>query len=559
MSSLAGPWLFALWGVTLPIVRRLEAPGDGSKPRHITFSMLGVLFLFSLFLLASGRPILSTAASLAVTIVIGLASRVKYAHTLDSLTINDVRAALFQGGIAFLAATYRELSRKAALVAVTGISFVVFVGFVSPDFTVSYQTRLLVLLAAIVLAAAEVARRGPARLRRDILFSSHRGHFFSFLESVVMQFGPAMKFRMLDVGEVGAKVPPAVPDTGFRPHIILIHHESTFDPGIYGLPVTATVEEFLRPSKGISGRLKVDVFGGFSWMTEFAIQTGLSAQCFGSDARFIFRSGQDRFQHSFPAHLKRLGYRTVMANTMQRGFYNYSEFYRSIGIEKDFFSDDYAEAFRTEKLLDDHCDQTFYAAILNRLASEKDLSRLFLTVLTNFNHGPHPAKKEPAGLNASPRAFAMRSLGDAAYGDYFARLDFSARAYNRFKAEASLLLRGEPILFIRYGDHQPSFVAEVPALKRDPEISEKRHQTFYAIEALGFELDLKAAVDCQVLDATFLCTLAMKAAGLPLDPVYDLHFGLIAECGPGYFDAKSEAKRKYHRLLLDRGLVDATP
>jgi hypothetical protein len=58
------------------------------------------------------------------------------------------------------------------------------------------------------------------------------------------------------------------------------------------------------------------------------------------------------------------------------------------------------------------------------------------------------------------------------------------------------------------------------------------------------------------LDIAFLGTVALQRAGLPLDPVYATHATLLNACGDAYFASDSDAKRRFHRTLVDLGLID---
>ena len=49
----------------------------------------------------------------------------------------------------------------------------------------------------------------------------------------------------------------------------------------------------------------------------------------------------------------------------------------------------------------------------------------------------------------------------------------------------------------------------------------------------------------------------LQAAGLPLDAVLATRASLIEECGADYFGADSQRKRRFHRTLVDMGLVVA--
>ncbi|WP_201410079.1 hypothetical protein [Mesorhizobium sp. J8] len=59
-----------------------------------------------------------------------------------------------------------------------------------------------------------------------------------------------------------------------------------------------------------------------------------------------------------------------------------------------------------------------------------------------------------------------------------------------------------------------------------------------------------------MLDAAFLSTLTMSAAGLPLDPVFATRATLLADCAAPYFASESVRKKRFHRALVEAGIVD---
>ena len=141
------------------------------------------------------------------------------------------------------------------------------------------------------------------------------------------QFGG---LALSDIASDPLPLMPAVPARSLDyPDIIIIQHESIFDPRAYGLPVEPIVEAFLSPKNGLYGSLNVDIFGGGSWQSEFSLLTGLSSASFGSNAYFLFKRGAGRFHNSLPHTLTALGYKTTLASSCRRNFLNYDDFYRS--------------------------------------------------------------------------------------------------------------------------------------------------------------------------------------------------------------------------------------
>lgn len=58
------------------------------------------------------------------------------------------------------------------------------------------------------------------------------------------------------------------------------------------------------------------------------------------------------------------------------------------------------------------------------------------------------------------------------------------------------------------------------------------------------------------LDIAFLGTLALQHAGLPLDPIFATRASLREQCGETYFASGSERKRRFHRTLVNLGVID---
>ena len=112
------------------------------------------------------------------------------------------------------------------------------------------------------------------------------------------------------------------------------------------------------------------------------------------------------------------------------------------------------------------------------------------------------------------------------------------------------------MLVVHYGDHQPVMARSIA--KRFPLPSDPRRQfrTFYAIEALNMGKSELASGWGRDLDIAFLGTVALQQAGLPLDPVFATRASLLEECGEAYFASNSETKRRFHRTLVDLGLIN---
>ena len=51
----------------------------------------------------------------------------------------------------------------------------------------------------------------------------------------------------------------------------------------------------------------------------------------------------------------------------------------------------------------------------------------------------------------------------------------------------------------------------------------------------------------------------MQQAGLPLDEIFATRASLLEQCGEAYFASTSERKRRFHRTLVELGVIDVAP
>jgi hypothetical protein len=487
------------------------------------------------------------------------ASRVKYSHSGIKLVATDFPL-LFAGTVPFLLAQY-----PLALTAVLLGSIALILGAVTVlldvgGSPVSLEFRVVFFgLACVGQMAAYRASGGPVAFQRNAALP--RGFLSSFIASLLnplswRQFGG---LALSDIAKEPLPLMAAVPArSADYPDIIVIQHESVFDPRLFGLPVEPIVESFLSPTNGFHGSLNVDIFGGGSWQSEFSLLTGLSSASFGSNAYFLFQRGAGRFHSSLPKTLTALGYRTMLTSSCRRSFLNYDSFYRSIGIDQRLFAEDFDLPFDINRFEATSSDALFLDAALNAHMKgiADDASPRFLYALTNFNHGPHNRKLVTPGHFEAERAFAAASFPDACYAEYYTRLVETAVTWNRLKSELSSRFPGRPTLIVHYGDHQPVMTRRIEKrlkLDLDPR---RQFRTFYAIETLNDVSDRIACGPGPDLDIAFLGTVALQHAGLPLDEIFATRASLLEHCGGAYFASASERKRRFHRTLVDLGMID---
>ncbi len=497
-----------------------------------------------------------------LTVAISGASHVKYRHSGLKLIVTDLPLA-FAGTAPFFIVQYPLAVTAFFAGAVALILAAVAVLFYAAGPQVSLEWQIILFaVASIGLFAAYRSGGGAAPFQR--MAAQRRCFFSTFIASLLdpiswRQFGGLV---LSDIADDPLPLMPAIPARrADAPDIIVIQHESIFDPRVFGLPVEPVVEAFLTPKDGRYGTLNVDIFGGGSWQSEFSLLTGLSSASFGSNAYFLFKRGVGRFHNSLPKSLTALGYETMLTSSCRRSFLNYDAFYRSIGIDERVFTEDFHPPFDVDRYEATHSDAMFLEAALGihmkRLAG--DASPRFLYALTNFNHGPHNRRLTAPGRFERERAFAAASLADACYAEYYARLAETAATWTSLKSELSARFPGRPMLIIHYGDHQPVMARRIEAKVRLPVDPRRQFRTFYAMETLNDGSDRMIPGRGPDLDIAFLGTVALQQAGLPLDEIFATRASLLGQCGDAYFASSSERKRRFHRTLVNLGMIDVAP
>ncbi len=320
------------------------------------------------------------------------ASTIKHDYSALKLTATDVPL-MFAGTAPFFISQYP----RAVLAVLTGTAaFILAVTATLIHGTgTSVALDASVFLFGVTLACVVIAFRlggGGSAFQR--IAAQRRCFFSTFIASLLdplswRQFGG---LALSDIANDPLPLMAAVPArTLDYPDIIVIQHESIFDPRVYGLPVEPIVDAFLSPKNGLHGSLNVDIFGGGSWQSEFSLLTGLSSASFGSNAYFLFKRAPAGFTAVFPNRLATLGYKTMFVSSCRRNFLNYDAFYRSIGIGERVFADDFPPPFDVNRFEATNSDALFLEAALAAHAKSiaGDAAPRFLYALTNFNHGPH--------------------------------------------------------------------------------------------------------------------------------------------------------------------------
>ena len=339
------------------------------------------------------------------------------------------------------------------------------------------------------------------------------------------------------------------------PHIILIHQESLVQPELFPtLAYDRDLDRLFASGDGQVHKLRVETYGGASWLTEFSILTGVSTYSFGGMRSFVQSLLAGKVRDSLTEALAQCGYRNVLFYPMLKNFVSNTRFFNSIGLKEVF--DQKAQKAPTSR----ERDRFYYRNALDEMERHITSSSqpLFTYIQTMSVHWPYdfPFAPEMKVKGGAPGT-------DEEMSEYLRRVAISRIDYEEFKQELRRRFPDEPILIMHYGDHQPTATRKLVKLE-EPETDNYTIDgqsiafiTYYAVEWLGTAPPPRPLPKYDVIDVPYLGLILMQQAGLPLPDSYRERERLLALCEGRYNGCgHTQDILAFQRRLIDSNLVD---
>jgi hypothetical protein len=370
---------------------------------------------------------------------------------------------------------------------------------------------------------------------RDVAHLLWRGHIFEAAE--ISRYGQLQEPRECHL-------------QSRAPNIILVHHESMVPPGTFlnESLYDASLEHLFRSHDGNIHKMRVETYGGASWLTEFSVMTGLSTYSFGSMRPFVQSMMAGNVKATLPESLLRCGYHGSVFYPAQRTFGSSEAFYNSIGMT-DFFDINDQKAPTIQER-----DHFYYNNALSYMSKHFKTSeqRLFTFIITMAGHQPYDSPYMPDFVAPSSSATL-----DPEVNEWLRRVAMVNEDYIYLKEEIAKRFPEEPFLIIHYGDHQP--IVTRPYVTFDDQKSRSTadpsaYTTYFAIEGINYTPPELLGLDH--LDVAYLGLMVLKAAGIPLSDVYTERECLMHLCEVRYYDCQFRDEiLDFHRRLIDSGLI----
>ncbi len=341
---------------------------------------------------------------------------------------------------------------------------------------------------------------------------------------------------------------------GRRPHILLVHDESSYDIRDAGaVKVPENYGRHFRSFDGKDRRFLVEGAGGPSWFTEYNVLTGLSSRSYGPFQFFVTRIAAGRVARGLPNSLQRCGYRTFSIYPVAGDFLGARSFYKGVGVQHFVDGKEIGgNAFEP--------DRFYFDAAARMIERERAGGPMFLYIYLTANHFPYDYQ---AHAEHTPEGWTNPGNANPEVDEYLRRQAMTERDYADFLARLKREFPDEAFLIVRYGDHQPVFGKLIVEEAIDREelgrrllTSDERYfTTYYAIDAINFEpVNLSSALD--LLDAPYLPLVVQEAAGLPLGPTFTEQKRILERCNGLFYRCAGGAEaRRFNRLLIDAGLI----
>ena len=350
------------------------------------------------------------------------------------------------------------------------------------------------------------------------------------------------RWGMTANGAPGTSPPP-------YPDIVQVLEESTFDPSNYDVcNVPQCRVQMFQPDAHTRGHgvLRTHTFGGGTWVSEFAVLTGMPQDIFGAGGMYAPYVLAPHVHDALALQLRRLGYVTIGVYPTAGSFINGRNAYMAYGFDHLF---DASELGLEEW---EETDAQMFAAAKRAYDKVKKPGRpVFVMILTLNQHGPHD--EDPRSKLPQPyRAGLIHGLSPAAalnFDTYLSRLHDSDVAMRGL--EHIFLDRAQPTVLVHFGDHQPSFSGFIQPLKRELPAGLRPYRDFLTYYMIKSNFAGPPLPSYPMLDIAFLPTMVLQAAGLPTDAYFTAATALRTRCNGLYDDCKQPGLLdSYHAWVL---------
>jgi hypothetical protein len=519
------------------------------------FSINVLLVTSALIFLLSKRFAFSIYFSWTLMGIVALISLVKFREQGFDLHAYDV---VFVGGdtslYSFLLQNYLHLMLPVAVVAGLALFGLGCIACSEQPRGTSLRLRAMAPVALAGLLPVTIPASATMDRHEYILAGHHASAFFVSLLDVPSLFtesGLHQRLAAIPVQEPFEDTVTCSPK-GRQPDVFTVLSETQTPP--FNFPQLGLSQDFadgFLSEDGKARALRVETFGGGTWISNFSFMTGLSAADFGWQRPYLTVALENKIRGAFPEVLSRCGYRTAVILPVDYSFVNEGPFLHSIGF-------DTVLDFKDIGAGDDRQRDSFYYEAAERFITEHrrtDNRPLFLMIQTMFPHGPHNERLEPEVIVPGEPFVADFKINEYLRRIYIARQDFRAFLSQRRSDPTE---RGAAVL--EFGDHQASvtmplveqFEGSVPLAASDS----LAYVTHFSVHTFGYNLE-KMLPEFDRLDIAFLGATFAHSAGLSTSPMMEDLVRLRDKCDGRFYSCPYREQVDQHlKRRVDSGFLN---
>jgi phosphoglycerol transferase MdoB-like AlkP superfamily enzyme len=495
---------------------------------HMPFVLLSASGLAALLFLLSRRTYFSIYTALGLTVLLTTASLIKYRSKGFDLHIYDfVFTGTDTSAFSFLFSEFTLLIAPVIVVLLCGILLLGLVFAIDAKSSLTMKWRLGIAAAVMTLIPATYPLQADEPRYFHYLSGFNASSFFvSLLDLKDAALGEDAASRFANRPPEDP-FPPADPCSSdiSKPDIFIVLSESQI--GLGGIEQHGISNRFSDRQVSADGkrrRLRVETFGGGTWISNFSLMTGLSSLEFGWQAPYLTSILENKVHRSLATELADCGYRTAVLMPMQHGFVNEGPFLESIGFEDIL---DYDQIGASQYA---HEDRFYFEAARTFIEEHRanDGRPLFLQVQTMFAHSPY------SNNMAVPLDGEGINSGDSELDEYVQRVAQSQTDFGWFLIQSEAEKATHPSIVLEFGDHQ-SFATKQMLSDADPDFAmndlhSRAYETYFTVHGFGVDLDMQP-FDAVELDIGFLGVSLLNAAGLDKSPMFADLSALRDRCG----------------------------
>jgi phosphoglycerol transferase MdoB-like AlkP superfamily enzyme len=530
---------------------------EGTLP-NILFTAAVTLALVALLVLLTRRVLFATALVASLVVLIVAASTVKRA--VMNMVVHAYDIFFYLSSWSTISYLWSDQRRYLVALAgaLLGMTAAAWLAYRADGTRVARRWAALALPIFAALAWYGADAKGE---RRHMQFYYENLYVSSFYASWGETLETLWRGALLEAAPRAAaanaafSIPGSCDATAKPPHIILIHQESVVQPSLFPtLRYDHSVDPFFNSYDDRLHRLRVETYGGASWLTEFSLLAGVSTHAFGGMRQFVQTFTQNKLKDTLPQALERCGYRNVVFYPMMRNFVSNDRFYTSIGLKEIF--DMRSQRAKTAQ----ERDRFYYGNAMAEMERHFKSSRkpLFMFIQTMSAHWPYDFKYEPdvevpgGGPGTNPEM-----------DEYLRRLSMAKIDFDFLMSDLRRRFPLERFLVVHYGDHHPMATRTLLGFDADTEAEDVALSpesigfvTYYAVRGINYRVPALPQFD--TLDVPYLGTVILDMAGLPLSDSHRERKRLMLLCRGLYQACKQRDEiLVFHRRLIDSGVMAA--